>query len=115
MGGKKLVRSIKRLQSPFNLVGQNERISLRWVDFRFFPAGGMPVDAEITWMKTHMRFLRSVSKYRLFIDAGSRFDLVPFELRTSLSLLMVLMLVMRLIHRKQMMSFVHADLKSMQG
>lgn len=32
------------------------------------PQAGAPVDAQITWMKTHLWFLRSVGKYRLLID-----------------------------------------------
>lgn len=32
------------------------------------PQAGAPVDAQITWMKTHLRFLRSVGKYSLLID-----------------------------------------------
>lgn len=62
---------VTRRQTLFNLVDRNERISLRWVDFCLgltSPQAGGPVDAEITWMKTHLRFLRSVSKYRHSID-----------------------------------------------
>lgn len=55
-------------QSVFNLADGNEKTLSGGLACVSSPQAGAPVDAQITWMKTHLRLLRSVGKYTLLID-----------------------------------------------